>query len=67
MNVAGGPSLPSVSFSGSYDVVDDMDVAQSFPAQASPRLGSILGKYIPARNMCTTFVNSVEVDDLTSR
>ena len=45
MNVAGGPSLPSVSSSSSYDVVNDETVGDSFPAQPSPRLGAILSKY----------------------
>ena len=45
MNVAGGSSLPSLSSSGSYDVVNDETVGDSFPAQASPRLGAILSKY----------------------
>ena len=45
MNAAGGPSLPSVPSSGSYDVVNDETIGDSFPAQPSPRLGAILSKY----------------------
>ena len=45
MNVAGGASLPSVSSSSSYDVVNDETFGDSFPAQPSPRLGEILSKY----------------------
>ena len=45
MNVAGGTSAPSVSSSGSYEVVNDETVEDSFPAQPSPRLGAILTKY----------------------
>ena len=42
MNVAGGTSVPSVSSSGSYAVVNDETVRDSFPAQPSPRPGAIL-------------------------
>ena len=45
MNFAGGASVPSVSSSDSYEVVNDETVGDSFPAQPSPRLGAILTKY----------------------
>ena len=45
MNSAGGASVPSVSSSDSYEVVNDETVGDSFPAQPSPRLGAILAKY----------------------
>ena len=45
MNIAGGTSVPSVSSSDSYEVVNDASGVDSFPAQPSPRLGEILTKY----------------------
>jgi hypothetical protein len=45
MNFAGGASVPSVSSSDSYEVVNDETGGDSFPAQPSPRLGAILTKY----------------------